>query len=160
MGSLARLNWAGHSSALACFYNFSIPPKLFLPQNNQIARMYDDWIQTPPVPIQWLWVQERKMQFNQFSIKYETWSKQVGLSSNYSWGIRDIAKLSSSCSSSQIQLNWDSPIISLRPPTHPTHPGNVTSSSPRKLKFGKQANLTNIWWSKVFQTGKLSTSYH
>ena len=28
-----------------------------------------------------------------------------------------IAKLSSSCSSSQIHLNWDSPIISLKPPT-------------------------------------------
>ena len=28
----------------------------------------------------------------------------------------------SSCSSSQIQLNWDSPIISLKPATHPPHP--------------------------------------
>ena len=30
------------------------------------------------------------------------------------------------------------------PPTHPTPPGNVTSSSPSKLKFGMQANFTNI----------------
>ena len=35
--------------------------------------------------------------------------------------IKIFAKLSSSCSSSQIQLNWDSPIISLKPP-HPPHP--------------------------------------
>ena len=34
----------------------------------------------------------------------------------------------------------------------PTHPGNVTSTYPRKLKFGMQAKFTIIRWYKVFWT--------
>ena len=45
------------------------------------------------------------------------------------------AKLSSSCSSSQIQLNWDSPIISLKPP-HPPHP-----TRERYFQFTQEAEI-------------------
>ena len=48
------------------------------------------------------------------------------------------AKLSSSCSSSQIQLNLDSPIISLKPP-HPTHPPRE-----RYFQFTQEAE---IWYA-------------
>ena len=55
-----------------------------------------------------------------------------------------------------VKFNWTAIVLlsfSSHPP-HTTHPpGNFTSSSPRKLKFGMQANFTNIRWSKVFQTG-------
>ena len=51
-----------------------------------------------------------------------------------------VAKLSSSCSSSQIQLNWDSPFISLKPPTHPpTHPPRE-----RYFQFTQEAE---IWYA-------------
>ena len=51
-----------------------------------------------------------------------------------------VAKLSSSCSSSQIQLNWDSPIISLKPPP-PTHP---TPPRERYFQFTQEAE---IWYT-------------
>ena len=51
-------------------------------------------------------------------------------------GFDNIAKLSSSCSSSQIQLNWDSPIISLRPPHPPTRE--------RYFQFTQEAE---IWYA-------------
>ena len=48
-------------------------------------------------------------------------------------------------SSVQVQLRTEiSLIITVRPPHPPTPPGQVSSSSPRKLKFGMQANFTNI----------------
>ena len=49
---------------------------------------------------------------------------------------RHFAKLSSSCSSSQIQLNWDSLIISVKPPTHPTRE--------RYFQFTQEAE---IWYA-------------
>ena len=49
------------------------------------------------------------------------------------------AKLSSSCSSSQIQLNWDSPIISVKPPTHPPTP-------PRERYF-QLTQEAEIWYA-------------
>ena len=52
--------------------------------------------------------------------------------------IFQIAKLSSSCSSSQIQLNWDSPIISLRPPHPPQE---------RYFQFTQKAE---IWYASYF----------